>query len=108
MADQLLPCPFCGGVAEIDTNQFFIAIKGGKAEYRAAIYCAGSCTADMGVCYSDVPGMSRDDVVSLVKEMWNTRAPDAGMRKVQVSSHSFEIEPWKWACREMIRGGLET
>ncbi|MBL8505907.1 MAG: Lar family restriction alleviation protein [Methylobacillus glycogenes] len=88
-SQELLPCPFCGGDAELDTMQFFIATETGKSENRAAVYCTSGCTADIGLCYSDLSDYSKEDVAHKVIDMWNTRAQAAAV-PVQVE-HLHEL-----------------
>lgn len=66
---NLLPCPFCGGDAEMDTRQGYLALGTGRPGHRIAVYCR-SCNADMGVCIEDVPDITPEQVA----EMWNRRA----------------------------------
>lgn len=66
---KLLPCPFCGGEAEMDTRQGYLALGTGRLGNRIAVYCR-RCDADMGVCIEDVPDITPEQVA----EMWNRRA----------------------------------
>ena len=65
----LLPCPFCGGEAEMDTRQGYLALGTGRLGNRIAAYCR-SCNADVGVCVEDVPDIEPEQVA----DMWNRRA----------------------------------
>lgn len=65
---KLLPCPFCGGDAELDTQQPYRAIVCGNIESGVSVYCA-KCTASVMVCRGDVPSITTEEVV----EMWNRR-----------------------------------
>lgn len=67
MKEKLLPCPFCGGQAELDTRQPYYTYKN-EMGTRIAVYCT-KCNADMGVCFEDVPEIEYPSVI----EMWNTR-----------------------------------
>lgn len=69
----LKPCPFCNGPAELDTQQAYRSLQGGAIGTQAAVYCTGSCSAQMTFCYRDVPSMMRSDVVRVVVENWNRR-----------------------------------
>lgn len=80
MSEELKPCPFCGGEAELDTRQAYRALSGGTLGSRAAVYCA-RCDADMGFCYEDAPGIPREDIVNQVVDDWNRRAPSPDMRE---------------------------
>jgi len=80
MSEELKPCPFCGGEAELDTSQAYRALSGGTLGSRAAVYCA-RCGADMGFCYEDAPGTPREDIVNQVVDDWNRRAPSPDMRE---------------------------
>lgn len=81
MSEELKPCPFCGGLAELDTSQAYRALSSGALGSRAAVYCA-RCGADMGFCYEDAPGTPREDIVNQVVDDWNRRAPSPDMREV--------------------------
>lgn len=70
---ELLPCPFCGGDAESDSQRGYRNISTGNPEKSAAIYCT-KCNADMTWCYRDTPEIEREQVMSLLIEQWNTRA----------------------------------
>lgn len=80
MSEELKPCPFCGGLAELDTSQAYRALSSGALGSRAAVYCA-RCGADMGFCYEDAPGTPREDIVNQVVDDWNRRAPSPDMRE---------------------------
>ena len=66
--DKMLPCPFCGGEAELDTAQNYRAINGHFGN-RVVVYCA-DCGADQGTCVEDVPDIHPNEVI----ERWNKRA----------------------------------
>lgn len=80
MSEKLKPCPFCGGLAELDTSQMYRALSDGALRYRAAVYCT-RCGADMGFCYDDAPGIPGEDIVNQVVDDWNRRAPSPDMRE---------------------------
>ena len=67
--NDLLPCPFCGGRAEMDTMTPFTSIFTGMAETGISAYCT-DCSAEIMVCRPDVPDVTE----AMVAEMWNTRA----------------------------------
>lgn len=73
MEDELKPCPFCGGPAELDSQRAFLAIPSGKLATGIAIYCVGECPADMMICRPDVPDVTVEQVI----ELWNRRADPA-------------------------------
>jgi len=77
----LLPCPFCGGDAELDTNQGFLAMPSGKLESAISVYCR-ECTAAFTVCKSDVPDIWTEEVV----EMWNKRKPDPADQRAMLKN----------------------
>ena len=68
--NDLLPCPFCGGRAEMDTMTPFTSIFTGMSETGISAYCT-DCSAEIMVCRPDVPDVTEE----MVAEMWNTRAP---------------------------------
>lgn len=74
--DGLLPCPFCGADAEMDTTQAFLALQDGRLESSVAIYCT-KCVVQMQHCYSDHPGIDRESLWSDLTERWNTRIAHA-------------------------------
>ncbi len=79
----LLPCPFCGGEAEMDSRRAYAALASPHRVFDAvAIYCLG-CSADMSEDPREA-GVSRDDAIYAVRERWNTRAasPVAGAEAV--------------------------
>jgi len=73
MADELKPCPFCGGDAELDTSQHFRAFRDGEVLYQVAAYCT-SCSASISH-YPDDLGLTRDHTTDIVVTAWNTRTP---------------------------------
>ena len=68
----LLPCPFCGGPAEMDTHQAYRNITTGNIEDAAAIYCR-VCPVNMSLCREDMPELDTEDFVQLLTEKWNAR-----------------------------------
>ena len=68
MSDDLKPCPFCGGDAELDTRQSYRNISTGNLETAIAIYCLG-CGVHQSICRGDVPDVEPEMVV----ELWNRR-----------------------------------
>jgi hypothetical protein len=77
--DKMLPCPFCGGEAELDTAQGYRAINGHFGN-RVVVYCR-DCGADQGTCIEDVPDIHPNEVI----ERWNKRsASDAQAERVRV------------------------
>jgi hypothetical protein len=77
--NELKPCPFCGGDAELDTRQGFVYLKSGQPRHgsRMTVYCR-ECGADIGICREDVP----DVYPELVVEMWNRRTSSTVPRGV--------------------------
>lgn len=73
MSMQLLPCPFCGQRAEMDTMQGYRSIEG-KLGNRIAVYCT-ECCADLGICREDFPGVSDEAIIQWVTQQWNKRSP---------------------------------
>ena len=86
---SLLPCPFCGGAAELDSRRGYRNISTGKVESAAAAYCS-QCSADISLCLPDVPDMSRDDVVAYVAAAWNKRTQKNTRETVAASSATPE------------------
>lgn len=85
----LLPCPFCGGEAEIDTRQGYLALGTGRLGNRIAAYCR-SCNADMGVCVEDVPDIEPEQVA----DMWNRRAAVEADRPGRMPSDEEILHIW--------------
>lgn len=71
----LLPCPFCGGPAETDSQQGYRSLSTGRIGSAAAVYCTGSCSASMTLCDADVPELSSEDRLNVLVENWNRRLP---------------------------------
>lgn len=65
---KLKPCPFCGGVPEMDMLRGYRNITTGRMENAIAVYCT-TCSADVSVCYGDVPDIQPEQVA----DMWNKR-----------------------------------
>lgn len=69
---ELKPCPFCGGEAEHDSLQGFLALGTRTIEDRNTVYCL-SCSGEVGQCYSDHENINPEELSALVIEEWNTR-----------------------------------
>lgn len=69
----LLPCPFCGGDAEMDTQRSYRAMSP-RADigHGVAIYCT-KCSADMMHCYEDHAGTDKEDLWADLAGLWNRR-----------------------------------
>jgi len=65
---DLKNCPFCGGVAEMDTRQPYAEYLTGKHGTAIAIYCR-ECGVGVSICKADVP----DVCPEMVEEIWNRR-----------------------------------
>lgn len=65
---KLLPCPFCGGPAEMDTRQGYINLSNGRTETAVAVYCT-VCGVQASICRGDVPDVWPEEVA----EIWNRR-----------------------------------
>ena len=78
---ELKECPFCGGAPELDKQQAYRPLSGSYCGKRAAIYCL-DCSADVGMCWEDMPEATLDQLVNFVVEQWNQRhivtLPDKG------------------------------
>lgn len=72
MTNELKPCPFCDGVAEIDTYRYYRNISTGAHERAISIYCT-NCDAEMMHCLADTPEYSDEDIEARLRESWNTR-----------------------------------
>lgn len=86
---KLLPCPFCGGDAEMDTLQGYLGLGTGRLGNRIAVYCQ-RCDADMGVCIEDVPDITPEQVA----EMWNRRAAVESDRQGRMPSDDELAAMW--------------
>lgn len=73
-AENLLPCPFCGGEAEMDTMRGYLTVPDGRLDNAVAIYCA-ACGVDQSICRADHHDLDTDQLISIVTEAWNKRTP---------------------------------
>jgi len=69
---NLLPCPFCGEPAEMDTWQQYRNLVVGNIGRAFAIYCR-ACPVNMSLCREDMPELDTEDFVQLLTEKWNAR-----------------------------------
>lgn len=67
----LRACPFCGGGAELDTQQPYRNISTGNIRTAVAIYCT-QCPASMSICREDVPDIEPEWLAG----EWNRRADE--------------------------------
>jgi Lar family restriction alleviation protein len=72
IVDDLKPCPFCGGDAEIDTQRGYRALANGDIHSAVAIYCM-TCSADMAVDPREVCAEIEAVKADLVA-LWNSRS----------------------------------
>jgi hypothetical protein len=107
MNAELLPCPFCGGEAEIDrsTEQFDYCIGGPYTTraYGYVVYCT-QCSA--GSHASNVPPSSREEAA----KDWNKRAPVAAPDLLEALCFARSVilcgEPWTETCEQVIGGAI--
>lgn len=99
MPHDLLPCPFCGGEAELDTQRGYRALSSGRLGNACAAYCT-KCEADMTICLEDVPGWSLEEAAQYVTECWNARAPSKGdlderlkQLEIEAADLGYELVP---------------
>lgn len=84
MSEKLKPCPFCGGDAELDSQQAYRPLSGAPAVgTRVVIYCV-QCSAEIGTCHEDVPNIRSEEVV----EQWNRRASLIGAATIDTADKS--------------------
>ncbi len=75
MTEELKPCPFCGGGAEMDHHQLFRHYRTGEPLDQIAVYCR-ECSAQIAHHHGDL-SISREETAEIVVAAWNTRpAPD--------------------------------
>lgn len=67
----LLPCPFCGGEAEIDTLRAYARLGKPHVGHHAAIYCI-ECSAEIAVDHEDFGGYV-DHMRTEITAAWNRR-----------------------------------
>jgi hypothetical protein len=70
---KLLPCPFCGAPAEMDTRRAYRDMATGKLDTAMAIYCT-QCTAEKSMCLKDFRGLTTDEIAADLITGWNRRA----------------------------------
>lgn len=90
---KLLPCPFCGGHAEYDSNCSFREFVSGKISIQVTVYCE-SCTADITVCVPDVP----DITIEQVADVWNRRTESRSELEATIEQLRSELEGEKAAA----------
>lgn len=78
--DDLKPCPFCGGEAEMDTRRGFIPFDKprGIIGNACVVYCL-ECGVEVGEIYDFDPEyyeLEFEHLIQEVKAKWNRRAPD--------------------------------
>lgn len=71
LPEALLPCPFCGGVVELDAQHGYAA-QNGKRGSEVAIYCT-KCDAGMYFPFKDYQEYSQDDLIEMARTNWNRR-----------------------------------
>ena len=103
---RLAPCPFCGGVAEMDTQRGFREIVSGKLSDGVAVYCL-SCSADMMLCRPDMRDCSTEDLIFMVREQWNRRHHDAQQRADPLTWDGL-TEYQKEAMRDLATAALDA
>lgn len=89
---KLLPCPFCGGDAEIDTRRGYRQLPTGVVGSGVAIYCT-NCSSDMMHCYEDHSGVDRDDLRADLVGAWNKRAAEAAAFRRGVEA--MRVATWR-------------
>jgi len=71
-SDALMPCPFCGGEAEMDTQRSYAHLASPhRLGTQVAIYCL-ACSADIAEDPREI-GVSIEDSIYAVRERWNAR-----------------------------------
>jgi Lar family restriction alleviation protein len=84
MADELKPCPFCGGTAELQTD------KGPTGELYGWVGC-NDCDAMSGHC--DLRSMQPEETHPV--DLWNTRTPEP-----TTAPGDEAMEVWQEMCWE--------
>lgn len=69
--EELKPCPFCGGDAEIDTSQSFRHHQNGQLLDQVSVYCV-DCSANISWYPGDLD-LDRYETIEFCIEAWNTR-----------------------------------
>lgn len=69
--DELKPCPFCGGDAEIDTSQSFRHYQNGQLLDQVSVYCV-DCSANIS-WYPGYLNLDRCETIEFCIEAWNAR-----------------------------------
>ncbi len=72
---ELLPCPFCGCEAEVNTRQTYRELDSGRLGEAVAINCTGEdgCPAGMHICKEDAPEATTDQLLEELSSLWNRR-----------------------------------
>lgn len=94
VTQELKPCPFCGGEAEMDTMQGYLILHSGELDNRSTIYCL-DCDAEMGFCHADLDSWQIEAAIKNLITAWNTRASteaaDALLREARAELNAADL-----------------